>query len=300
MVKTRVSGDWDNGAGSFVHLMHKFVHSNIDVFPMYFISNNIQMKNIWYRVINVPRVCVCVQDLVAMDVTNSIAEGNVSTPVGENEFNNLKGKVLMLQSLNDEQVKLNILLKQRLDNQQFQIDNLLTRCQYLQPWPLPTTEPGIPAVCPLPALEPVSESLIPYKFTHNPYEIRLIETPVQPALDVQLNMEPDELPVQPDLDVELNMEPVEPPLPPTPATATTCPTPLMGLVQTTSRAIVPTNKPYTKQEDCILVEFVKNNIKHEGKAIWKNLESTGLLPGRTHDSLRNRYLLHIRRKLHMN
>lgn len=297
MVKTRGSSDWDSGDKSFVHSMHKFVHSNVDVFPMYFISNNKQMQNIWYRVKQVPRVCACVQELVAMDVfeavTNSMAGEYVSTPVVINEFNNLKVKVSMLQSFNDEHVKSNILFKQRVDNQQSQIDNLFTIYQFLQPQP-PPTEPDILAVSPLPVLEPVTESLGPSEGTHNPCNIGLIETPVQPAHDVVSNVEPVEPPALPAPAMATT-----PPSTHAPAMTLTYPASFMSLIQNGS-AIFAANKPYTKQEDNIIIEFAKKNVNRGGKILWKNLEASGLLPGRTHQSLRNRYLLHIWPKLRIN
>ena len=58
--------------------------------------------------------------------------------------------------------------------------------------------------------------------------------------------------------------------------------------------------PYTSQEDEIIVNFIKENdgfAMRKGNQIWKNLERQNLLPGRSWQSLKNRFLKAILKNL---
>jgi len=77
----------------------------------------------------------------------------------------------------------------------------------------------------------------------------------------------------------------------------------MGLQQVPKqkKKIVKTNMAYTLREDKIIIEHVRKNGLENlgGKETWIKLQDSGVLPGRSFWSIRNRYLRYLKKQNEM-
>lgn len=108
-VSTRFPSDWDEGHNSFVHVMHRFAFQYIDVFPMYFTTDNTQMRKVWYGVKKSHNACLCLKGITNVrTVTSSLPTNNMThgyeeqftVPVARSELIELRSMVHELQEQN--------------------------------------------------------------------------------------------------------------------------------------------------------------------------------------------------------
>lgn len=63
MKTTTKPSDWDAGDGSVVHALHGFVYESVDVFPIYFVYDNTNVRYEWYGVKKARSNCPCLKGL---------------------------------------------------------------------------------------------------------------------------------------------------------------------------------------------------------------------------------------------
>jgi len=114
MVRTRHPNDWDEGDSNFVHVMHNHIFVYCDVFPMYFVTNHNNMRNVWYRLQKSPAICMCLKGLVpivSQDIVLNMDRGYKTIPVNRNEFKKIVKRMDFIESENK-------VLKEKLERQQ--------------------------------------------------------------------------------------------------------------------------------------------------------------------------------------
>lgn len=286
MVRTREPKDWDAGDNSFVHTMHKFVHQFVDVFPLYFISNNTNMRYIWYRLSTKNRVCLCVEGLTSQTgnevVVNDMTPGYVSSTVSRNEFNALQGVVDKLVVDNQKLQNYNKCMREQSEKQQHQIEMMMLMYDYAS---IRKEDPPV-NIKQTAVLKLVADV---HPMPINPFK-KLRPAEDLPVPNVQVEEKIEEVPkLSPVVEAPVSEASKDVPF-------SSQSRLMLGLSQpkVVKNIIIKNKSPYTKKEDALLIEYAKKNHDLGGKKVWKILEAKGTIPGRSFESLRNRYLRHLR------
>jgi len=287
--------DWDNGQNSFIHSLHRHIFVYCDVFPMFFITNNVNMKNIWYKIHKNDKECMCLKGLVPVEgtqLTNNMERGYTPTPVARHECSPIVLETLkMLKSEN-------IMLKERLDKQQRQIDFMAIQMQYAlqqkiekSPLEIRNVNVGVHEV-------DLNPFICHKKVKHNNPAVIVEDRPDVQAGITQKHVDgtSEESNNEPNVENTMEHEHVEI----VQRTRSDKPNPagFMGLKQVPKKKkIVKTNMAYTLREDKIIIDHVRKNGTENlsGKQTWIKLQDSGVLPGRSFWSIRNRYLRYLKK-----
>eukprot|EP00102_Acyrthosiphon_pisum_P019890 XP_016657100.1 PREDICTED: uncharacterized protein LOC107882762 [Acyrthosiphon pisum] len=107
MVRTLFPSEWDEGHESFTHVIHRFVYKHVDVFPVYFVSDNTGQRKLWYGVRKSRTDCQCLKNVNVVPPvplpSNDMSRGCVeqpTLPVARAEIDELRSMVVKLQEQN--------------------------------------------------------------------------------------------------------------------------------------------------------------------------------------------------------
>ena len=107
MVRTLFPSEWNEGHESFAHVMQRFVYKHVDVFPVYFVSDNTGQRKLWYGDRKSRTDCQCLKNvnfvppvpLPANDMPRGCEE-QPTLPVARAEIDELRSMVVKLQEQN--------------------------------------------------------------------------------------------------------------------------------------------------------------------------------------------------------
>lgn len=310
MVRLKDRSEWDVGQGSFVHSLHRFVFSNVDiVIPMFFISNNQSLKKIWYRVKKDDIPCPCCKGIVpsrGQKIDSHNEGGYRGVPFSTAEFNLYKAaNDARLKTLEEKVAEQEMVIeKQRKVIEKYGIladyknapqpGSVKGRLLWLERLVAGLPNPPNPAV--------VVDAENPFKVPKR-RKIVMVANPVPPTSIpeeeashtitqfVQEQQPEEEVPdtITQSVTVGENQLPGPVAGPSTSAGASEWAN--FGFKQFPKEVVKAdtSRQPYSPREDREILKWASNNPRVGGKETWKDLVASGLLPGRTFESLRNRY-----------
>lgn len=320
MKTTSGAEDWDQGDGSFVHSLHRFIWQNVNVFPMFFVTNAVLMKSIWYMVDKETQPCKCVAKMVPLagplPSKKAPNEGGYNDrPLSKAEFSLYTEK--MEEKYEQRFAKMEAIvgnLQKVIERQDRIIEKFTLLADYgvikVPPAPAPTPGPShvqgpvhgrpdreremtkkrkiVLVANPLPATPLSSVAEQPE------YEVRenIVPTIAEEGAPVILSPRqtvPEDFPVE-----EAPVKPSSGPGVVNPDVPVAGPSQVEGwrafAFKQPTKCPTDPKRSYTPEEDRVILQWAKDHpINTHGKMIWKELEKSGLVPGRTFESLRTRY-----------